>query len=265
SMFENARAFNQNLCHFGDNDIQIIYRGHFGWSEFHYESGPVSSMFANSGCPGTSDPVDASGPWCTTCKQYGLIFGTDGEDIIFGGDGEDIIYGFASHDWLDGGSGYDHLLGGTGGDRLDGGNGHDTLEGGDGEDTLYGGQGEDTLDGGRGEDYLDGGWGNDILSGWDGINDTAMFMSDRSTYTFDVISSGGSNWWLRVSNEEETDHLRGIETLAFKDEWCSVTSSSDVISSNLYSNDSDVCSNEGQTLLKGNNDGRTIYVCITCA
>ena len=48
-MFNNATAFNQNLCHFGDN-------WPYSW---------MYSLFVGSGCPDTGDPWEsANGPWC---------------------------------------------------------------------------------------------------------------------------------------------------------------------------------------------------------
>ncbi|EJK49505.1 hypothetical protein THAOC_31617 [Thalassiosira oceanica] len=54
-MFYNAAAFNQDLCHFGDNFDQ-------NWL--------LLSMFSNSGCDSTITPSGAAGPWCAeTCPQ----------------------------------------------------------------------------------------------------------------------------------------------------------------------------------------------------
>ena len=55
-MLQGATAFNQNLCHFGDNTSQLS---------------DASLMFDNSGCSNTNDPASATGPWCvvTTCPQ----------------------------------------------------------------------------------------------------------------------------------------------------------------------------------------------------
>ena len=48
-MFNNATAFNQNLCHFGDN-------WPYSW---------MYSLFVGSGCPDTGDPWESAyGPWC---------------------------------------------------------------------------------------------------------------------------------------------------------------------------------------------------------
>ena len=47
-MFNNATAFNQNLCHFGD-----------GWPFI-----AAWYMFVGSGCPVKTDPTSAGGPWC---------------------------------------------------------------------------------------------------------------------------------------------------------------------------------------------------------
>ena len=52
-MFYDATAFNQDMCHFGDN-----------WPIFD-----VGIMFFNSGCNDTNDPTGPAGPWCavTNC------------------------------------------------------------------------------------------------------------------------------------------------------------------------------------------------------
>ena len=54
AMFYGATAFNQDLCHFGDN----------------WPYGDVKYMFLNSGCANTNDPTGETGPWCavTTCS-----------------------------------------------------------------------------------------------------------------------------------------------------------------------------------------------------
>ena len=56
-MFKGATAFNQDMCHFGDN-----------WSWLYF--GNVFDMFSDSGCGNTNQPTGASGPWCavTTCS-----------------------------------------------------------------------------------------------------------------------------------------------------------------------------------------------------
>merc|ERR1712084_152894 len=107
----------------------------------------------------------------------------------------------------------------------------------------------------------------DRLDGGDG-SDTAIFNGDRSDYSFSVgVNKTPLNtyWKLEVSDEsEETDTLEAIETLVFADETCTVTSTTDLISSTLYSPDSgDVCDGEGQFDLKGIYDGEDdVKVCI---
>ncbi|EJK55296.1 hypothetical protein THAOC_24985, partial [Thalassiosira oceanica] len=53
-MFINATAFNQDLCHFGDNFSQLS---------------DVTAMFDGTGCADTNKPTSATGPWCavTSC------------------------------------------------------------------------------------------------------------------------------------------------------------------------------------------------------
>ena len=56
-MFEDATAFNQDLCHFA-----VIFS--------HAPDMDVNDMFKDSGCGDTSEePTSATGPWCavTTC------------------------------------------------------------------------------------------------------------------------------------------------------------------------------------------------------
>ena len=55
TMFRNARAFNQNMCKWGDN---WPYPHH--WRSTRY-------IFIESGCPVKTDPTSASGPWCVAC------------------------------------------------------------------------------------------------------------------------------------------------------------------------------------------------------
>ena len=52
-IFFGAKAFNQDLCHFGVNGLPAVYGG----------------IFTNSGCFDTSNPTSPTGPWCavTTC------------------------------------------------------------------------------------------------------------------------------------------------------------------------------------------------------
>ena len=53
-MFWGATAFNQDLCHFGDN----------------WPHSSVFNMFADSGCASTSKPEGVNGPWCaSTCPS----------------------------------------------------------------------------------------------------------------------------------------------------------------------------------------------------
>ncbi|EJK65326.1 hypothetical protein THAOC_13822 [Thalassiosira oceanica] len=53
-MFYNATAFNQDLCHFGDNFSQLQ---------------DVTAMFNDTDCADTYNPTSATGPWCavTSC------------------------------------------------------------------------------------------------------------------------------------------------------------------------------------------------------
>ena len=68
NMFHNAAAFNQNLCHFGDNFDQYS---------------DVSDMFAGSGCANTNDPASPTGPWCAvTICSYPFTTNTELRDAI---------------------------------------------------------------------------------------------------------------------------------------------------------------------------------------
>ncbi|EJK49253.1 hypothetical protein THAOC_31893 [Thalassiosira oceanica] len=59
-MFYDATAFNQDLCHFGDNFSQKT----------------VTLMFYDSACSNKNEPSSASGPWCavTTCPPQRHMF-----------------------------------------------------------------------------------------------------------------------------------------------------------------------------------------------
>ena len=57
SMFYNAVAFNQDLCHFGD---------------YFKPDLNLDTIFWNSGCSNKNVPTSAAGPWCavTNCPEY---------------------------------------------------------------------------------------------------------------------------------------------------------------------------------------------------
>ena len=57
-MFDGAEAFDQDLCHFGDNFSQISDKGF---------------MFRNSGCAEDGDPTSANGPWCAVANCLGVL------------------------------------------------------------------------------------------------------------------------------------------------------------------------------------------------
>ncbi|EJK63918.1 hypothetical protein THAOC_15398 [Thalassiosira oceanica] len=67
-MFDGATAFDQDLCHFGDNfnQYKIVY-----------------NMFVGSGCANKSDPTSETGPWCavTNCL-YRFTINTELRDAI---------------------------------------------------------------------------------------------------------------------------------------------------------------------------------------
>ena len=190
--------------------------------------------------------------------------GEDGNDVLSGGDGGDDLSGGDGNDRLDGGAGADALVGGNGNDHLYGEDGKDALYGEAGNDSIFGGTGEDTLGGGDGNDTLSGGAGEDYINGGSG-SDTAIFDGDRNSYSFGVGIKGLEVSMQTSDESEETDTLAAIETLVFADETCTVASSTDAISSTLYSPDSgDVCDGDGQfdLVYDGEDD---VAVCITCS
>ena len=159
--------------------------------------------------------------------------GSTGNDVLYGGEGDDTLQGLAGADNLDGGAGIDTAdysasglgvtvdLGGTGNDSVQGGDAdgdtlanienlvgslhNDILIGDGGANVLSGAEGDDTLEGKAGADVLDGGGGSDVAA-FDGL------ASDHQ-----VVRLGDEIIVTRVSDADDRDVLRNIETIRFTD------------------------------------------------
>ncbi|MCA8929968.1 MAG: S8 family serine peptidase, partial [Alphaproteobacteria bacterium] len=86
---------------------------------------------------------------------------------------------------------------------------------GDGDDTLIGNAADNDLRGMRGNDLLEGKAGNDTIDGGAGV-DTARFSLPRSDYQI-TAEADGSYTVAATAGTDGTDHLLGIEFLAFAD------------------------------------------------
>ncbi len=79
---------------------------------------------------------------------FGILLGTQGDDVIVGTDGPDVIIGL---------SGDDVICGGDGDDRINGNNGDDSIDAGDGFDRVHGNGGHDTCVNGERVSSCEGG------------------------------------------------------------------------------------------------------------
>lgn len=101
-----------------------------------------------------SDGFIVGGPW-DGVRYFGVLVGSNGDDVIAGTDWGDGLYGRKGNDTICGFGGYDYLEGNRGNDYMDGGNRSDGMRGGSGDDTLIGGRGYDAVNGNRGNDTCD--------------------------------------------------------------------------------------------------------------
>lgn len=163
-----------------------------------------------------------------------VLYGNIGLDVILGGSGNDTIFGGqntsptdasgvyrSGTETISGGSGNDVLYGNFGSDSILGELGSDTLYGGQDDDILFGGDGDDVVFGNRGNDRLYGdnissstGAGIDTIYGGDG-DDTAVYVNDRSSYSFASLSDGG----VQVNG---FDVLYGVEYISFADQLVAI-------------------------------------------
>ena len=98
-------------------------------------------------------------------RYYGVLQGTQGDDVIVGTKKRDVILGRAGNDTICGREGADQLIAGKGDDLIFGEAGKDRLIGGKGNDQMFGGTGRDLLVGGAGKDAADGGPQRDLCVG----------------------------------------------------------------------------------------------------
>lgn len=84
-------------------------------------------------------------------------------------------------------------------------------------DTLIGGSRDDELAGLSGADWLSGGGGDDVIDGGVGL-DRAAFSGDMTDYTITIDEGTGVVAVAANDGSGETDTLKGIEVLVFRDQ-----------------------------------------------